>query len=191
MAIATGTALAIAALAGGTATSLYGANKQAGAAKDAAAQQVASAEQAKADLRPLYEANVARMDPYAQLGGQAVGQLRALGGFGAPPALAPGGSAARTQVAIPFDPNNPANAGIPQQPMNMSDPRVQALAKGASLADLGGGRGSAYEGPSTGTAVPRATVRLMAPDGEVREFPPDVAMQLERQYGGQGVRRVG
>ncbi len=177
-------------LAVSTGFGLFGAKKQSDAANKASKQQVASIDQAKADLRPLYESNVARLDPYAQLGAQGVGQLRALGGYPTPPALPTGGSAAQPDVAIPLNPNNPANFGTTTPPMNMSDPRVQELARGGSLATLGGGGSSAYRSPASGqpqmsqppqgqggsfAAPGGGLVTLRAPTGEVGEFPAEQA----------------
>ena len=197
MAIATSTAIILGISA---AASAYGAHKKAQAAKEAAKTQVASAGAAKADLQPLYEQSVARLDPYAQLGTQAVGQLRALGGYPAPPPLPPGGSAARPQGPVPWNPADPATAGRPNPPMNMSDPRVQALARGGSLADFGApaGRTQSSYGGSTGTAVPRqggsfqttggggGLVLMQAPDGEQREVPAQMVPQFEQA----GARRL-
>jgi hypothetical protein len=179
----------VGALAGSAVLNLWGAKKGADASKDAAAQQVASADQAKAELRPIYEGNVARMDPYAQLGGQAVGQLRNLSGFGAPPALPPGGSAGIPQVAVPLNPNG--NQGTVNPPMNMSDPRVQMLAKGGSLADIGGTAATGGGQSSYGSMSPQqmgqvaggmqqALVKMRAPDGEERDVPEAMAARFEQ-----------
>ena len=193
--MAIGTTAAII-MAGGAALSAYGAHKQASGAKEAAKTQVGAAETAKADLRPLYEQSVARMDPYAQLGGQAVGQLRALGGYPAPPPLPPGGSAAAPQwpnlaqgavgLAARFAPNG-----------SLAKPQ----GGGVSMATLGnptaGRTASSYGGPPTGTAVPRqggsfqttqgGLVMMQAPDGEQREVPLQLVPQLEQA----GARRIG
>lgn len=160
------------------------------AAKSAANQQVESTKQAKAELAPIYQENVARLNPYASLGSSAVGSLSSLMGY--PPASPPVGSGANGQPLGPI-------TGT-QGPMNMSDPRVQQLARGGSLTDLSsGGRG--FSGTSTGTAVPRTAssyaplsslstgpkmVRLMAPTGEVGEFPESQAAMFEAR----GARRV-
>jgi hypothetical protein len=165
--------------------SLIGAN----ASKKAAEQQVAAANQAKADLAPIHQQNVARMDPYASIGGPALGSLRELMGF--PAATPPTGYGANGQ------PLGPINGQ--QGPMNMSDPRVQHLAKGGSLVDMN----TSGSTSSLNTAVPRTAssygslaslgtgvgggsmptggggmVRLQAPTGEVGEFPAEQAQMF-------------
>lgn len=173
----------------GAGVSIWGTQKQASAAKDAANQQVQSATQARADLEPIYRENVARLNPYASLGSSAVGSLNSLMGYSPTPQTGYNASGA---------PLGPLTGT--QGPMNTSDPRVQQLARGGSLADLSsGGRG--FSGSPTGTAVPRTAssygslsslgmgpkmVRLMAPTGEIGEFPESQAAQFEQA----GARRV-
>jgi hypothetical protein len=104
MSVGTGTALAIAGLAGAGA-SLYGANKQATAAQQASQQQQAAAQQALQQTSPLYQQALqiaqqqaaqgqARLDPYAQQGAAGLTALSAFLGVPAPsgapnPALSP------------------------------------------------------------------------------------------------------
>lgn len=182
MAIGTAAALGIG-LAANAGLGAWGASKQAGAAKDAANTQVASANEAKAELRPLYEQSIARLDPYAALGGGALGKLGALSGV--TPLAANAGAVGRDAQGNPLGPINGS-----QGPLNMSDPRVQHLAQGGSLIDpemrapmsaLGGGGRSGYQ---TGeAAVPRGgssfqtskMLKVQAPTGEIREFPADQA----------------
>jgi hypothetical protein len=156
-------------------SALIGAN----ASKNAAKQQVEAINQAKAELAPIHEQNVARLEPYAAIGGPAVGALRDLMGY--PAAAPPTGYGANGQPLGPIT--------GPQSPLNMSDPRVQQLAKGGSLVDIN------TSTPSSGmqTADPRTgssygslaslsggggrmrtgggMIRLQAPTGEVGEFP--------------------
>jgi hypothetical protein len=171
----------------GAGVSLYGTHKQASAAKDAAGQQVDAANQAKAELRPIHEQNIARMQPYANIGNQALGSLGSLMGYqggGAP--MAPGAA-----------PSGPASPLSPQQ--------IQAGQM------MGQGIGRVFNGSPVGTAVPRTAssygslaslgagatggsmptggggmIRMMAPDGEMREIP----AALEQQATQAGARRV-
>lgn len=151
------------------------------AAKNAGNIQAGSANDAKGELRPIYEGNLARMQPYASLGGDALGQLRALGGYPA--------------AAAPTGPLGPITGQ--QGPMNMSDPRVQALARGGSLADpgmsgsplgsIGGGGTSAYGGAQPqGGSFGGQMVALIAPNGEQGQVP---ANQAEA-YIARGARRA-
>lgn len=195
-------ALTTALVLGGIGANLWGAHKQASAAKEASGQQVDAANQAKAELAPIHAANVARMDPYAQLGGQAVGQLRALGGYPAPPP-ANANAVGRDAQGNPLGPVT-AN----QPPMNMSDPRVQHLARGGSLADppsayggslasLGQPNTASSYGVSTGSQQglngasmwsQSGMVKMQSPDGsEQRDVPESMVAKAEQM----GARRVG
>jgi hypothetical protein len=163
---------------------LYGAHKASSAAKKASEQQVASANQAKSDLEPLYRESVNRMQPYADMGLSALGQTRSLMGYPAPPPQT--GRDAQGKPLGPFTGE--------QGPMNMSDPRVQHLAAGGSLADLGstgatpmgGGGSSSYGGmtpqqmPQVAAGMQQAMLKMRAPDGEVRDVPSHLAAQLEQ-----------
>lgn len=188
MAVATSTALLLAA-AGSGGLQLWGAKKSADASKKAANQQVASSDQGLALQKDIYGQQVAGMQPYAQFGQQALGSLGSLMGF---PALPP--ATGRDQSGAPLGPIT-GNQG----PINMGDPRVQALARGGSMIDpiqRGGTLGSAmgqssYRTPGQGTGPTAPTsapmVTLIAPTGEQGQFPSDQAEQFIQR----GARRVG
>lgn len=186
---------------------IYGAHKAASASKDAAKQQVASAEQAKAELAPIHQQNVARMDPYAALGGGALGKLGALSGI-APVPMSGGVSMAnavgRDAQGNPLGPINGS-----QGPINMSDPRNQHAARGGSMVDfptmagsadgmslsrLGGGGASAYtqskvtprQGQAIASAMP-ALVRMISPDGAEQQ---DVPAEHVARFEALGARRA-
>ena len=194
MAVATSTALLLAA-AGSGGLQLWGAKKSADASKKAAEQQTASADQGLALQKDIYGQQVAGMQPYAQFGQQALGSLGSLMGF---PALPP--PTGRDATGAPLGPITGQ-----QGPMNLSDPRVQRLAAGGSMADpgmsdgtLGGAMGqSSYQTPGQGTGptAPGGSVQapggqmvtLIAPTGEQGKFPADQAEQFIQR----GARRIG
>lgn len=179
MSIGTGTAIAIAAGVGAGA-SIYGANKQAGAAKTASQQQQAAAQQALAQTNPLYPQALqiaqqqaaqgqARLDPYAQQGGAG---LTALSSFlGVPPPSA-GASAAPSAALSPYAPTPAqqasAQAFAPTAVATSPNPAVRALA------------GPIQPGPYAAWPI------LQAPDGSQRRVPPDQADRLIAA----GARRV-
>lgn len=164
---------------------LWGAHKQASAAKNAAKQQVASIDQAKAELRPIYEGNVARMQPYANIGTQALGGLGALMGYPAQPA-----------APMPASPP-PTIGGMTPQQMDVIGrgvtQAVGALRSGGSAPmHTFGAQGSSYGGgntfgPPQGRGVSFSpTIRLRAPDGEERDIPAQFAERMIAQ----GAQRV-
>ena len=174
-------------LAIGTGLSLFGAKKQADTSKDAAAQQVAAANAAKAELRPIYDDSLARMEPYRQLGGQALGQLGALSGF---PALSnPTGG----PVAIPYARTPITQEQMNNMPLPMMKPATPAdmggsqtlgsLAAGLNPGSTGGGV-SSYGGPAQAQG---GLIKMRAPDGEERDVPEAMASRLEQA----GARRIG
>jgi hypothetical protein len=170
MAIATGTAIAIAA-ASSAGASAYAAHKQGKAAKEASQQQVAAAQQAMAAQAPLYQqalqiaqqqAQQGRADlmPYAQQGGQGLTALTAFLGL----------------------PSSGGGMPPPQNPAAVAD--VQQLWRGMQTAppqapDTRAGAGGPPGTPTGGIAVPRGsglatpTVMLRAPTGQMQAVPAD------------------
>ncbi len=198
MAVGTATALLIGAGIS-VGTQVAGAKMQSNAAGKAADQQVASADKGLDLQRQIYDEQKAGMQPYAQFGQQALGSLGSLMGFPAlPPPTPPTGMGANGQSLGPITGN--------QGPMNMSDPRVQRLAKGGSLVDPGMSDGSigsmvgqsSYRSPASGFGAPMQQtqggggsfgppmVTLMAPTGETQAVPADQA----ESFIARGARKV-
>ena len=171
---------------------VYGTKKQADAAQQAAGQQVESANTARADLDPIYQSNVARMQPYANLGGAALGQLGALGGYNVPNmavgtgGMAPGGMTG-WYPSLPGGPVAPPGADRASQRLEGSMPTGETAIPRRSLASVGGGGQSSFTTQGDPSRRGPTMVRVMAPDGEVGEFPEQQATFLIAQ----GAKRVG
>jgi len=190
MAIGTGTAIGIGV------SSLFGylgARRAAGAADKAADVQEAASDKSLALVKEMYEQDRADRAPYRALGRGAVGGLGHLAGvnlaaYGDP---APSASAKPGADGAPTAPSRAEQAQaaldrIEQQPGVNRSPRTQAV-RDALAREAAGTTHDLAQPTSSWTrhgATPTSMVRVQAPDGEVRELPPDVAYQA-LQAGGR------
>lgn len=179
MAMATGTALLIGAGIS-AATQLWGAHKASEASEEAAGQQVQASNEAMNVNRDVYNTQMSGMQPYTNIGNQAVGSLGALMGF--TPTAAGGAAAWAPPAAQPTG----GMAGGPVQPgSGVSTPRPSTSQEGAyapppntsiynptsgpppmgHMAAPGGG--TFIQGHPSGQTM----VTLRAPTGEVSQVP--------------------
>jgi hypothetical protein len=141
------------ALAGGSAlANLFGAKKQAGAAKEAAKTQAAAAEQARLLQQQMYQQTRADLSPYMQGGSQGLSSLTSL--------LGVGGVAPSSGLA-PMAP--------PAAPGQARTPTPGAVYTGHQAVPRGSVPQSAYG------AAPGGTVLLRAPTGQIQPVPADQA----------------
>jgi hypothetical protein len=180
----------------GAGTSIYAANKQAGAAEKAAGQQVRAGEGALALQKDIYNQQVQGMSPYTNVGGQAVTTLGGLMGL---PTGQVGGlqrmAAAATQ-AQPATTRNPflrpdgsvkpiwGSEGFVE-----NEPKDQTMRGVFARNDQQAGARQQTASSYTPTARPgmAATVKMVGPDGDVADVPAD----QEQMWAAKGARRVG
>jgi len=175
MAIGTGTAIGIGV------SSLFGylgARRAAGAADKAADAQEAASDKSLALVKEMYEQDRADRAPYRALGRVAVGGLSHLAGVNlaaygdpAPASAKPGADAAPTAPSR-AEQAQAALDRIEQQPGVNRSPRTQAV-RDALAREAAGTPRDLAQPASASTAS--SYVRVQAPDGEVRELPPETA----------------